>query len=362
MTPDALVCASCDADLDERDRFCPACGTPNHGARRGARFAPSLEPPDPYEELPEEVAADEVRCPRCGRAVKRTAEFCWWCGLDMDDVKLRASRPDTVGVWSQPGPQGTVGFRPVAARASALRVVLWLLALVALVALALVAARFAANESGEALGVDRADLARWGDAVMVGLGLGGLGAGIALVAFVHRASSNLAGLAATDARYSPSVALWCWFVPVVNFVLPYAVVEDVWRASGADGPPLTRARLQDRPSLVVYLWWPFLLLGSILLVAAGAATPSSPAIELTTWRVVFLLSSIGAFTLAFGCLSLAFVVGEIADRQALRAERLGPPKWLTRHGRGTPEPTVLEDEPTPVDLRDVDDERNWGRF
>jgi hypothetical protein len=357
-----VTCTSCGADLDERDRFCPACGSPNHGARRQARFGPSLEPPDPYEELPEEVAADEVRCPRCGRAVKRTSEFCWWCGLDMDEVLLRASRSDTVGVWYQPGPQGTTGYRPLTARASGLRVVLWLLSLVALVALALVAARFAANESGEALGVARADLARWGDAVMVGLGVGGLAVAVALVAFVHRASANLPGLAVTDARYSPATAVWCWVVPVVNFVLPYAVVEDLWRASGADGPPLTRARLQERPSLVVYLWWPFVLLGAILLAVAGAATPASPAIEQTTWRVVFLLSSIGAVTLAVGCTALAFVIGEIAHRQARRADRLGPPAWLTRHGRGpSPEPEA-EPQPTTPELRDVDQDRNWGRF
>lgn len=362
MSDETLACPSCDADLDTRDRFCPACGTPNRGARRQPRFAPSLEPPDPYEPLPETVGSDEVRCPRCSRAVKRTAEFCWWCGLDMGEVVFRAARGDTVGVWRQPGPHGTVGYRSVGARASGLRVVLWLLALVSLVGLGLIAARFAANESGEALGIARDDLARWGDAVMIGLGIGGVAVGLALVSFVYRASTNLAALAAHDARYAPGTALWCWIVPFLNLVLPYAVLEDVWRASGADGPPLTRYRIQERPPLVVYLWWPFVLLGSMLLVVAGMAMPSSPAIELTTWRVVFLLSAVGAFTLAFGCLALAFVVGEIAQRQKQRADRLGPPAWLARHGRDPAPEREAPAAPAPVDLRDIDEERNWGRF
>lgn len=356
------ICRSCDADLDVRDRFCPACGTPNLGARRSARFAPSVEVEDPIEALPETIRPDELRCPRCSRAVKRQADYCWWCGLEMADVARRADRSETFGVWTQPGPHGTVGYRPVTARASAVRVLLWALGLLSLVCLGFLSARLAANESGEALGIARSDLARWGDAALVALGVGGAVVGVLLVAFVHRASSNLAGLMVVDARYPPHVSIWCWFLPLVNLVLPYSVVEDLWRVSGPDGPPLSESR-NDKPSLVVYLWWPLVIAGFASLVASWLSMPASPATNLTTWRVVFLLASFGAFTLAVGLFALSVVVGEIADRQILRAERIGPPEWLRRRGldgSSEEDPVTAPDAPPP--LRDVDADRNWGRF
>lgn len=361
MTDEVLICTSCSADLDVRDRFCPACGTPNLGGRRRARFAPSIELEDAIEALPEKIGANEVRCPRCSRAVNRRAEYCWWCGLEMDDAVRRADRPDTFGVWTQPGPHGTVGYRPVGARASAVRVLLWVLALVSLACLTLLVLRLAANESGSALGIERADLASLGDASMLALGVGGIVVGVLLVSFVHRAYSNLAGLMVDDARFKPAVALWCWFVPVVNLVLPYSVVEDLWRVSGPDGPPLTDIR-RDKPTMGVYLWWPFTTAGSALLFASWFSMPESETAHLTTWRVVFVMAAVGAFTLAVGLFAMSFVVGEIADRQVLRADRIGPPEWLLRRSRSADEDGESAEVPEAPELRDVDAERNWGRF
>ncbi|RKS07495.1 serine/threonine protein kinase [Nocardiopsis sp. Huas11] len=51
-------------------------------------------------------------------------------------------------------------------------------------------------------------------------------------------------------RYRPATAVWGWFVPVVNLIVPKQIADDVWHASshlGADGAMA--------PARVLHMWW-----------------------------------------------------------------------------------------------------------
>ena len=354
--PVQIDCRGCTTTLTAKDRFCPVCGHPNPESERHPRFGPVAKQTEAFT-TPRPPGPGEVACPRCERPAPEQDTYCSGCGMDLQDAVLRARRDPTVGVWHTYGPNGIRPYRPLRGRAVVLRVALWAAALLSAGALVLVGLRFAANEQGEALGADRPLLADLGDASMWVLAVSGLLAGALLVAFVVRAARNLPTLAVEDARYRPATALWCWFVPVVNLVLPYAVVEDVWRASGPDGLPITRSRRPDRPPLAVVLWWPCLVLGALLLTVAGYAMPASPGVQLDTWRVVLVLGGIGALVLTVGFLSAAVTVGELADRQARRADALGPPSWLRRNDAEEAE----VEEAVPAAMRNADDGL-WGRY
>lgn len=357
-----MTCRTCGAKLTDRDRFCAACGMPNTEGKLHPRFGPVAEPASPYPE-PRPAAEGEILCARCERPSPRTDEYCTWCGMDMQRAVLAADRGPTDGVWSTAGPSGTVPFRPLRALTAPLRIVLHVAAVTALVALCLLAARFVTLEGGDVAGLDLATLRTWSDTTLWVLAILGVVAFVLLVAWTRRASTNLQALLVRDARFPAWVGTWCWFLPLANLVLPYLVVEDLWRASGPDGPPLTARRRFERPPFAVHLWWPCAVLGSLLLMIARAAMPGAGA-EPATWRVVLVLGAIGALVLAVGAMALPIVVDEVRARQARRAEDLGPPSWLEDHrpgGRGDADAPVSE-EPEPVELRRQEAGPTWGRY
>jgi hypothetical protein len=90
-------------------------------------------------------------------------------------------------------------------------------------------------------------------AVLLGL----LGAGVVHLAWFWRARQNAERFSPVRHRLSQGWAIGCWFVPVVNCVLPPVAMNDLARASAPDG---------DRRGVdpLVALWWAALLLGSLL--------------------------------------------------------------------------------------------------
>ena len=356
---EVIRCQGCETPLTARDRYCAVCGHPNHASERIPRFGPGTHDVDPFVEIPE-AGPNEIPCPRCRRPARKIATYCSWCGMDLDDATLADRRGELIGVWDTYGPNGAVPYRPLRTWAAPLRAILALCAGLGFGALVLVALRFADVEDGEVVDSARPWLADVGDLVMWLLVGFGLLVTLGLVAFVVRASRNLRALAVEDARFSPATAAWCWFVPVVNLVLPYAVTEDVWRASGPDGFPITRLRRTERAPLSVHLWWPCLALGALLLAVSFLAMPESTGGDADGWRMVLVLGGIGALTLSIGFLAAALVVGDIAFRQSLRAEAIGPPSWLRRGDE-----TVVDDaDPEPVGagvVRTAED-GPWGKY
>lgn len=67
----------------------------------------------------------------------------------------------------------------------------------------------------------------------------------ALGAWAHRCFANHWALASSDSRLSPGWSACGWFIPVVNLVVPYLVVQQTWSGS----PP------EQRPGTVVKAWW-----------------------------------------------------------------------------------------------------------
>lgn len=354
----AMTCKACGASLADRDRFCVACGMPNVDGSLHPRFGPVAEPAPLFPEL-RAALPDEVLCVRCERPGPRTDTYCAWCGMEMELAVLAADRADTEGVWTTWGPEGTAPYRPVRALSTLLRGALAAVAALAAAALVLIGARFAALDGGAVAGADEAALADWSDLTMVLLAGVGVLTGVLLVAWCARVARNLVALSVRDARFAPWMALACWFVPVANLVLPQLEVEDLWRSSGPDGPPLTRTRRSERPPFALHLWWPCLALGVLLVAVARLAMPPELGQELDTWRVVLVLGGLGSLVLGVGALALTVVVEDVSARQTRRADALGPPRWLQRR---QPEAEVVEERVPVAAMRRTEDGPTWGRY
>ena len=90
--------------------------------------------------------------------------------------------------------------------------------------------------------------------------LGFLGSAIAVPVWTHRACRNLRSLG-RPGHLSPAWAAWSWFIPVVNVVLPWLAVQDLWTGSGG----------RPRGRLLLGAWWVAWLAACAAWVAAGFA-------------------------------------------------------------------------------------------
>lgn len=82
-----------------------------------------------------------------------------------------------------------------------------------------------------------------------------------------------------------------WIVPIANFFIPYAVMQDIWRGSDRTDRLVP---LQDRPKSGLILgWWLTFLLSSLTGFLAG-----SDAQNLAVWSTISALSGVVAAVLA----------------------------------------------------------------
>jgi Domain of unknown function (DUF4328) len=114
--------------------------------------------------------------------------------------------------------------------------------------------------------------------------------GIAFLAWLYRAYSNLPALGSTAVEMSPGHgatpgdAVVGWFIPVANLVLGYRSVRHLWLESQAqpatrpDGSPI------ERPTPLVGYWWTVYLARSI--VSAIVLFGAQPVRSLDDWKLL----------------------------------------------------------------------------
>ena len=83
--------------------------------------------------------------------------------------------------------------------------------------------------------------------------------------WIHRAHRNLPALVARNLRFSPGWAVGWFFVPIMNLIRPYEVIEEIWKASDpnvdiSDGSSWQNAST----SPVIGLWWVLWLISGFI--------------------------------------------------------------------------------------------------
>jgi uncharacterized protein DUF4328 len=153
------------------------------------------------------------------------------------------------------------------------------------------------------------------------------GAGIVWLTWLHRAYGNLALVGSKRSRFSPGRAVGYWFVPLVNLVLAYQVMKDLWLRSDS----LNDRDGYDRLPAPAYLtgWWGASVSRGVLgQVVAYLARDARTPLELTNATDLgMLVNAVGAVA----ALLAIKVVWEIDRRQQefplsrLRVAEASPP-------------------------------------
>jgi hypothetical protein len=159
---------------------------------------------------------------------------------------------------------------------------------------------------------------------------------VAFLIWLHRAYSNLTALGNPKQKldYSPGWAIGAWFIPIINIVLPYRIVREIWAKSDpsirtADDLQFTPAA----PSSLLLAWWLVWVAATVAgnLSFRFTSDVKTPAdfIFATKWDIFSTALNIAAAVLAI------LVVRSIARRQEMRSRNvtylpLSPPPPVTQ--------------------------------
>jgi hypothetical protein len=157
-------------------------------------------------------------------------------------------------------------------------------------------------------------------------GLVALAIFVLLIIWLYRAAKNNEALGRQNPRLGPGWAIGGWFIPLANFVIPFIVMDDVWR--GAD-PSIARGDPNWRRSSTLGAIWAWLVTAVIFTIpsAIASSTGDVRADEPEKVRRDDILRIIGAVGAIVAAVFAILVTRRIAARQeeCLRAQQATAP-------------------------------------
>jgi len=158
-------------------------------------------------------------------------------------------------------------------------------------------------------------------------------AAIAFLMWLHRIAWNNRELRAINLRYSPAMAVGCWFIPFANFVMPFLAVNENWRAAAdpAVGISTHDTRRQAPGAWTVSLWWLVFIAGDIIAVVAASLKPvagsADVAAQLASQTTVAIGSDVARVLAAILAIIIVLRLTANQERreQRMRAAFAGPP-------------------------------------
>ena len=157
-------------------------------------------------------------------------------------------------------------------------------------------------------------------------GFVGLAIFVLLVIWLYRAAKNNEALGRQNPRLGPGWAIGGWFIPLANLVIPFIIMDDVWR--GAD-PSIARGDPGWRRTSTLGAIWGWLVTAVIFTIPSAIASSSGDvrADEPDKVRRDDILRIIGAFGAILAAVFAIVVTRRIAARQeeCLRAQQATAP-------------------------------------
>ncbi|MCX7621817.1 MAG: DUF4328 domain-containing protein, partial [Acidimicrobiales bacterium] len=285
-----MRCASCGAVLSGTDRYCPACDAPNT-AKLFPKFRPHLTDLRDEHELPElsvAAAPGVLRCPRCTAQLRVGDAFCSVCGLDTEQVFVRAGREPWVGLWQTPGPHNLDPYRSLRPWSVTLRALLMVMMGIATALVALQVGQFDSVRTmpwRRGFGLPRtAAFAEILETILFGLALLLV---LLTVGWTNRAYRNLPAMSVTGLRFSPEIAAAAWVVPGINLVIPKLILDELWKGSDPDAAPRSSAWRAQRAPVLSLVAWVVLVVGAWLAIVAGVSMPDPATVTSSDLRFAF---------------------------------------------------------------------------
>jgi hypothetical protein len=117
---------------------------------------------------------------------------------------------------------------------------------------------------------DRRGIAESIDATQPLVALLVIATAVVFCCWIYRATANLKPLGSLGCTFTPSAAVWSYFIPVVSLVRGHQAMANVWRES-QPAAMNESGYLLPRTVGIVNLWWALWLGGNLASIAFGVA-------------------------------------------------------------------------------------------
>jgi Domain of unknown function (DUF4328) len=149
---------------------------------------------------------------------------------------------------------------------------------------------------------------------------------VLLIIWLYRAAKNNEALGRQNPRLGPGWAIGGWFIPIAWWVIPFIILDDVWRGSD---PSIPRGDPSWRRSSTLGAIWAWLVTAVIFIIPSGIASSTGDvrADEPEKVRRDDILRIIGALGAIIAAVFAIVVTRRIAARQeeCLRAQQATAP-------------------------------------
>lgn len=163
-------------------------------------------------------------------------------------------------------------------------------------------------------------------AMIILSGIVGLAIFVLLIIWLYRAAKNNEALGRQNPRLGPGWAIGGWFIPVANFVIPFIVLDDVWRGSD---PSVPRGDPNWRRSSTLGAIWAWLVSAVIWYIPTliASSTGDVRADEPEKVRRDDILRIIGAVAGIVAAVFAVIAIRRVAARQeeCLRSQQAAGP-------------------------------------
>lgn len=289
-------------------------------------------------------------CPLCWASADLRQPFCGACGMSLDSARRKALVDGYFGAWGEPEGGGSRWRNPGRLSAAARTSLIVVVSLAIAVVVSAVVQLSGTPISMSSVQLDESLYTTWGGRLGIATVIAMAIAALLMVLWTRRAYRNLAALGVDGLRLGTAWATAAWLIPFVNLVLPKEVIDDLWRASDPDIPPLTPTwRLRTVP-FWIHIWWVGVLGSGVLLCTAQWLPVDATAVAYDELQLAVLI--VAHLVLAFSAVLSMILIGDVNRRQETRIETLFHPEVQLEAidddgvGAGTDRPMIARDVAT----------------
>jgi Domain of unknown function (DUF4328) len=144
-----------------------------------------------------------------------------------------------------------------------------------------------------------------------------LATALLFLTWFRRAYTNVGLLGVDGLRFGPRWAVGSWFVPILNFVRPKAIANDIWRGSDPSLAPEATIGVSTPVPWYLNVWWAVFLTSGIAGRIAFSSSQNASTLSALNRATGWQLAS-DALDMVAAVAAVAVVVG-IFRRQQERA-------------------------------------------
>lgn len=140
---------------------------------------------------------------------------------------------------------------------------------------------------------------------------------VVFLIWFHQAVSNVRILRASGTFFSPVKAVFAFFIPFANVVMPYQIMQETWRASDPNLVKDPRSWQQSTGSWLIWSWWITLIAAAVLRIW-NAVTSRGDRMESDS----FTLSGGSNVCMIAAGVMLIVIIYQIRQRQRARHAKI----------------------------------------